>query len=288
MFEIVKMIFAGIWILVRIPLYCLICVIVLFYILLGLHMLYLHVFKGERLNRGSHKRPKKSRLLVDLLHNIPLRYAKDIYSKEADFFPYQGVIMYTGRQGYGKSVALVHDMMCMQRAYPSCKVLTNLDYKYQDIPLKHWKQLIQYKNGIYGVIAAIDETQNWFSSNQSRNFPPKMLQVITQMRKNRRVILGTTQNFYQLAKPLRVQCTEVRECFTLLGCFTIVRKREPILDSEGNVREWKNRGVYWFVHTDDLRNAFDTYKVIESLAESGFHEDASINVENNFDVYVGK
>ena len=45
--------------------------------------------------------------------------------------------------------------------------------------------------GVQGVICLIDEMQNWFSSNQSKNFPPEMLQVVTQNRKNRRVIMGS-------------------------------------------------------------------------------------------------
>ena len=85
----------------------------------------------------------------------------------------------------------------------------------------------------------MDELQNWFSSNDSKNFPPEMLGVITQNRKNRRIILGTSQNFYLLAKAIRSQATEVRRCSTFLGCLTIVRRAEPILDSEGNVAEWK-------------------------------------------------
>ena len=98
--------------------------------------------------------------------------------------------------------------------------------------LDHWSKLINYKNGIYGVIAVLDETQNWFASNKSRNFPPEMLQVIIQNRKNRRIILGTAQNFYLLAKAIRSQTTEVRRCATFFGCLTLVRRFEPILDSE--------------------------------------------------------
>lgn len=192
--------------------------------------------------------------------------------------PHQGLIVYTGRQGSGKTSTLVRDMMLIQKEYPLCKVLTNLAYTKQDVALNHWKQLVDYKNGHLGVIVAIDELQNWFSCNQSKNFPPEMLQVITQNRKNRRVIFGTAQNFYLLAKAIRSQCTEVRECFTIFGCLTIVRRREPILDGEGNVSEWKNRGIYFYVHDDELRASYDTYKVIESLAKSGF-QDAPIKLD---------
>lgn len=66
---------------------------------------------------------------------------------------------------------------------------------------------------------------------------------------------------------------------------TIVRRVEPILDSEGNVQEWKNRGMYFFVHNKELRNAYDTYKVIENLRKSGFKEQTQ-DVSNNTTIVI--
>ena len=127
----------------------------------------------------------------------------------------------------------------------------------------------------------MDELQNWFSSNDSKNFPPEMLSVITQNRKNRRIILGTSQNFYLLAKAIRSQATEVRRCTTLLGALTIVRRFEPILDSEGNVQEFKYRGWYFFVHDKELRDCYDTYKVIDRFKDVGFKEDSNVVADIN-------
>ena len=194
------------------------------------------------------------------------------------------MIIYEGRQGEGKTIAMIHDAMQMQEEYPKAKCLSNLQYKNQDETLDDWHKLVDYKNGIYGVIAILDETQNWFGSNQSRDFPPEMLEVITQNRKNRRVILGTAQNFYLLAKAIRSQATEVRRCATFFGALTIVRRFYPVLDSEGNVKEFKKRGMYFFVHSDELRNAYDTYHVIESLSKSGFKPRSEVqeNTTNNY------
>ena len=40
----------------------------------------------------------------------------------------------------------------------------------------------------------------------------------------------------------------------------------------GDVKDWKHVRFYSFVHTKEIREAYDTYKVIESLAKSGFKE----------------
>ena len=176
---------------------------------------------------------------------------------------------------------MVYEAMQLQKEFPLAKCTSNLAYTHQDIALNDWRMLINYKNGIKGVIVMMDELQNWFSSNDSKNFPPEMLQVITQNRKNRRVILGTAQNFYLLSKAIRTQTTEVRRCITLLGCITIVKRVEPILDAQGDVLEWKNKGMYFFVHDKKLRESYDTYKVIERLQKVGFKEEqAETNIIN--------
>jgi hypothetical protein len=175
-----------------------------------------------------------------------------------------------------------------QKEYPKAKVITNLAYKRENDALRKWQQLVDYKNGIRGVIVCMDEMQNWFSSNQSKDFPPQMLEVVTQNRKNRRVIMGTAQSFNRLAKPLREQATEVRKCCTLFGCVTIVHRVIPELDSNGDVEKWRHRSFYYFVHTDELRDSYDTYKVIESLRESGFQPAAPTTEIRNYNQVVTK
>lgn len=253
----------------------------LFYVLVIINII-IGFIQGKRFKKPeSYKRVKKRSFLRKLFLDLPKRISDDMFKKNPDMFSYQGMIIFEGRQGNGKTISAIQYAREMQRQYLKSKCITNLNYKYQNDDLKHWSQLVDYKNGIYGVIVVIDETQNWFASNQSRNFPPEMLEVVTQNRKNRRVILGTAQNFYMLAKNIRSQTTELRRCTTLFGCLTIVRRFIPILDSDGIVKEFKKRGWYFFVHDEDLRNSYDTYHVIHSLANSGFQDKDYINSNEN-------
>lgn len=249
--------------------------LVVFFAAFGFWVFCFFVFyylRGARRPEGEHHAAPRPFWLYALFLQFPVRYVLDYFSRNPEYFRHQGVIVFTGRQGSGKTVALVEQTLRWQQEYPKAKCISNLCYKYQDDELNDWRPLVEYTNGIQGVIVQMDEMQNWFSSNQSKNFPPEFLEVITQNRKNRRVILGTSQVFTRLSKPLREQCTEVRACYTLLGCLTLVLRKEPILDSAGDVTEYKRRGFYWFVHTEKIRNAYDTYHVIESLAKSGFQE----------------
>lgn len=269
-----KNLFLSLFNLFKIPLFIVGGIVALFFFIYFLFILYGFIFKHKKLKRGSRVPQRKRNFLVRLFWDLPKQKAEDFFNFDPDAFPYKGCVIFTGRQGNGKTIGMVEYCTRMMREYPKSKVITNLGFLYQNNTLDHWDKLVNYSNGKYGVICCMDETQNWFSSNQSRNFPPEMLQVITQNRKNRRIILGTAQNFYLLAKAIRSQCTEVRECITLFGCLTIVRRKEPILNAEGNVEEWKKLGMYFFVHNDELRNSYDTYKVISALSDSGFKEGA--------------
>ena len=267
------------------PLYFLLSVVSIFIFMVCVNIV-INLAKGRKLPRGVSKKIKKHSFLRRIFIDTPKQYVEDMFSREPDFFKYQGLIIFEGRQGAGKTISMIQFARTMQEEYPKSKCIDNLGYKGSNDNLKDWRMLMNYKNGHQGVIVIMDELQNWFSSNDSKNFPPEMLGVITQNRKNRRIILGTSQNFYLLAKAIRSQATEVRRCTTLLGCLTIVRRFEPILDSEGIVQEWKKRGMYFFVHDQELRKSYDTYKVIENLSKSGFKEQSFLDNTTNLSVVI--
>lgn len=266
-------------IMLKYPFYALLILLAIFSFLVSINIV-IGLAKGKRFKKGEHNRVKKTGFLRRIFIDFPHQFTDDLFERDPEFFKYQGLIIFEGRQGSGKTMSMVEFILRIQEEYPLAKTTTNFGLISQNKELKDWKMLIDYKNDKQGVIVGMDELQNWFSSNDSKNFPPEMLGIITQNRKNRRIILGTSQNFYLLAKAIRSQATEVRKCLTFFGCLTVVKRVEPILDSEGNVQEWKNRGMYFYVHNKKLRESYDTYKVIENLKKSGFKEQPQ-EISNN-------
>lgn len=263
-----------------IPLSIVLVVIVIFIIICGIWFIY-YTCKGKRLKKGSRTFVKKDGVFKSLFFKLPERIVLDAFDRDPDFFRHQGLIIFEGIQGTGKSIGMIEFASRMQQEYPKAVCTSNYGYVNEDTILEDWRMLMSYTNGIFGVIVLMDELQNWFSSNDSRNFPPEMLSVITQNRKNRRIILGTAQNFYLLAKAIRSQTTEVRRCTTLFGALTLVRRFRPVLDSDGNVKEFKRLGFYFFVHDEKLRNSYDTYRVIQRLVNVGFQDAANVKIEEN-------
>ena len=181
--------------------------------------------------------------------------------------------MFCGAQGQGKTLAETKYLMDMGVKYPDVKICTNYGYLNEDEQIDNWRKLVDYNNGQKGVICAVDEIQNWFSSAMSKSFPPRMMATVTQNRKNRRVIICSAHFFNNPSKPIRIHTTEVRDCRTFLGCFTVVRRSRPVFDASGDVIKFRRLGYYSFVHSEELYNAYDTYRVIQNLSAAGFKDD---------------
>lgn len=275
------------WTIFKIPLFIFLAIVVLFLILVLIQFIYLYMI-GYRFKEGEHYRIKNENFFKRLFIDAPRRIMLDKFERDPEYFRFQGLHIFCGEQGSGKTIAVVEFMQRIQREYPKSKCITNFNFVDEDEPLLEWQQLLEYNNGKNGVIVGIDELQNWFSSGRN-TLPEQMLEVVTQNRKNRRIILGTSQVFVRLAKGLREQATLIYEPITFAGCVTWVRIKKPILDSEGNVKERKSRGSYFFVHTPELRTAYDTYKVIHSLSKDGFKDKPlEVNVFNGTDASGGR
>lgn len=135
-------------------------------------------------------------------------------------FNLYGLTVFCGRQGGGKTISMVEYLDRMKERYPNCIVVTNFNYIKQDMPFVDWRQFTEVRNGLDGVIFAIDELQNEYNSTTWKDFPEEILSVVTQQRKQRIKIVATSQVFTRVVKQLREQCYEVVECKTFLGRWT--------------------------------------------------------------------
>lgn len=192
-----KIFFEIIWALLswlRYPILFIFSLILLFFVLVYINV-FIGLLQGKRFKKGAHNRTKKRSVFNRLFFDLPKRVSDDMFERDPEEFKYKGLVIFEGRQGRGKTIAMIEFAGRMQKEYPMSKCLCNIGYENRDEKLDDWHKLIDYNNGKYGVIGILDETQNWFSSNQSRDFPPEMLEVITQNRKNRRIILRHCSKF---------------------------------------------------------------------------------------------
>ena len=192
------------------------------------------------------------------------------------FKPY-GLTCFVGRQGGGKTISMVEYLDKMKDMYPDAIIVTNFNYTRQDMPFTSWRQFTEVRNGLDGVIFAIDELQNEYNSNNWKDFPEDLLSVVTMQRKNRIKIVATSQVFTRVVKQLREQCYEVVECKTFFGRWTKQKCYDAddynyIIDNPTPERRFKTRKKwkYSFVQNNHIRNLFDSYSVVESIRQKEY------------------
>lgn len=203
----------------------------------------------------------------------------DFFRRDKELFKEYGCWFFVGKQGAGKTIAIVEYLERLRKRYPKLKIYTNMGYKHETAPLTQLNDLLNKDNynGKFGTVFVIDEIQNEFSASTSTNFPETLLSVITQQRKNRVLILTSSQVFTRVSKPLREQCYRAIECSTLLGRYTMCRHYDGISysDSFDNSEDYKLKHrpriqYHSFVQSDELRDCYDSYKIIERLSRVGF------------------
>ena len=182
-----------------------------------------------------------------------------------DGFPYQGIQIYTGEQGSGKTLKMVHTLHRIHNKYPDALIVSNMTLKDIDyIAYEGIEQLQELSNGKNGIIYVIDEIQTLFSSLESKDMPPSTLTVWSQNRKNRRLILGTTQRFTRVAKGIREQVSYHIECASpFFGFFRYRVIDASLYDEYGKLPKDARPPHYTFYVPDkDIMDSYDTSEVI--------------------------
>ncbi len=273
-----------------IPFVMCILIILLLYIF---YLLYFRVVKGmkrkplvkrivnddgtvtEKIYKSTQKRPS---IFKRLLIMFPRQLALDSINRDCNEFQEFGINIFCGRQGSGKTMTTVYLMNKWREKYPSLKILTNFAYKYEDEELTHWKQLVTTNNGIYGTIYGIDELHTWLSM-KSNSVPFELLKEISTQRKQKSCILGTCQVFGKVPKEIRDQTEWVYLPRTFFNCLTIVRKARPEDYNPDKNKFKRYHGTFFFVHTEELRESYDTFKRIERLIDEKFTKNEFIGAE---------
>ena len=211
--------------------------------------------------------------------------------RNPNFFWPTGTQVYCGRQGSGKTVSAVKHLHDIKKRYPQAIIVSNIalttykaidvsfglenilagmdkenDYIYFSTLDELAEVLTGVNNGFLGVIYVIDEIHTYFNALDSKNIPMWAFAEISQQRKQRKLIIGTSQLFMRMAKPLREQCDNIIICNTIGGIFTVQRAYDGMTieqDYSGKLTG-NHKKTGWFFHSRNLRKAFDTYQKVQS------------------------
>lgn len=187
-------------------------------------------------------------------------------NKKPDEMTVTGINIFCGPQGSGKTLSMVHYAKSIIKDNPKAIIVTNFDVKYlKDFP----NEVIDYKgfdsfqieNGIYGVIYLLDEIHLILNSLESKGVPLSIIVELSQQRKQRKLILGSSQIYSRMAKPLREQIQNVIVCKNYFGIlqFNYLIDAFNTTEKDGQLKVNKTKTSFFFHRKEDYIN-YDTYK----------------------------
>lgn len=218
-----------------------------------------------------------------------IKYDIDFKRNNPGYFYPDGLVVFVGGQGTGKSLSAVNYVYNLLEFYPKALIVTNIDLKEYPVDnervfrFNNADDLMRYKNGKEGVIFLIDEIHLYFNSLQSKNINMDVMTQIAQQRKQRIHIVATCQVFGRMAKPLREQFSNVLLCKSYFG---IIQKNQLIdrdsiqgEESTGTNLEGTVVKNFWWLRSPKMFERYDTYAVIQN-------KELSVSVDKQ-DIYGG-
>ena len=191
-----------------------------------------------------------------------LKYKALFARNNPDYFYPSGIWVFCGPQGSGKTLSAVKTLKEMLKEYPKAMVVSNIEIKGIEqniIPFTDYSQLTNLSNGVNGIIFLLDEIHVLWNSLESKDIPISEMACFCQMRKDRRVILGTSQVYGRIAKPIREQLQYVIDCHNMFNLIQYNKILDPseCIEKNGHLDSVCLGNSIWF-HSPDLYESYDT------------------------------
>lgn len=217
--------------------------------------------------------------LIDLA-----KYKRNFRKENPEYFYPEGLLVFCGSQGSGKTLSAVQYVKKLCIEYPRAILVTNtkingLPAHTAVIPYNGIESLTSHENGLCGVIYFIDEIHLEFNSLESKNVPIEVMIEVSQQRKQRKHIVGTSQVYMRMAKPLREQIKNVVICKNFFKCIQFNRliDGESAYEENGKLKFDTVKNIIWF-HSPKLYNSYDTYAKMKRYRK----EWKGVSRNNNF------
>lgn len=205
-----------------------------------------------------------------------IRYKLEFDKLHPDYFYPNGLVLFTGPQGSGKTLSAVSYAKKLMHHYPKAILVSNVDVHGID-PWRCFDYtgpncFSDFSNGEQGTIYLVDEIQIDFNCLESKGIDPNVVREICQQRKQCKTIIGTSQVFTRVSKPLREQVKYAVICRNLLGVLQynrVVDGQTVVVTDDGQMSAEKLKSFFWW-HSRALYEQYDTYAKILRLSANEY------------------
>lgn len=180
-----------------------------------------------------------------------------------------GINIFCGSQGSGKTLSMVHYLKKILKDFPRAILVTNMELNFpicNKVINYEGFDSFQIENDIYGVIYVLDEIHLILNSLESKGVPLSVIVELSQQRKQRKLILGSSQVYSRMAKPLREQIKNVIVCKNYFKIFQfnyLIDAFSTTEKSDGKLKITKLKCAFFFHSIADY-TSYDTYKKMEN------------------------
>ena len=231
-------------------------------------------------------------IILKILFLFPFLIFLKLKDKKSQGVHLYGIYGFFGLPGKGKTMAMSKYLKDMRRKYGNqIYIMTNYFYKDQDFVFRSWKDLL--KDYDKPLLVAWDEVQNEFNSRDFKDFPISLLTLLTQVRKKNGIqLLYTSQRWHFVDKNFRSLSFGCYECNTVLGNYTYAKLYDPVdydnLCSQSDYekrRKIRPKSYLDFLQTNELRNCYDSYRMLDSAKSKQYMDRLEIAQAENKAVY---
>lgn len=218
-----------------------------------------------------------------------------IKSRGWEDFHYWGLHLFLGEFGSGKTISAVRQAYWVCKTHRNVTVLTNISLK--NFPAD--TNIIKYEDSFQILslpdksIVLIDEIGSVFNSRdygaKKVCVPKPVYQFVVQCRHRRVMILGTSQDWSQVDRQLRIVTNTITIChswfrdpFTRYTTCTEYKAKEYDRSYQNPMLPIKRSGYYAYVQTDELRSLYDTREMVDTMLTKEYLSDEEILANHDF------
>lgn len=186
-----------------------------------------------------------------------------------------GIYCYVALPGEGKTMSMINHINTVKKRNPDVLVATNCGYRYQDIPINDWTDIVKFSRYCEShhrpFIIALDEIHCLFDASDWKSFPQVLQVILSQNRHLNMQFLCTAQRYDRIPTKVKAIANYIVICKNILKLDRFFMNYYfPQQDYEDRFSGKRKKAEYicTYVADDSLYHCYNTKEMVDMLVDS--------------------